>query len=46
MAAVPGLAGCGASYEGVGVPACIRSAHAAVTRVLQALPGAGESRHD
>jgi oxygen-dependent protoporphyrinogen oxidase len=46
MAAVPGLAGCGASYEGVGVPACIRSAHAAVTRVLQALPGAGESSHD
>lgn len=27
---VPGLAGCGAVYEGVGVPACIRSAQQAV----------------
>src|SRR5262249_61037768 len=41
VAAVPGLAVCGAAYDGVGVPACIRSAHAAVTQVLQALPAAG-----
>jgi oxygen-dependent protoporphyrinogen oxidase len=30
VAAVPGLAVAGAAYDGVGVPACIRSAHRAV----------------
>ncbi|WP_235736300.1 protoporphyrinogen/coproporphyrinogen oxidase [Nocardioides alcanivorans] len=30
IASVPGLAVCGASYDGVGVPACIASAHRAV----------------
>ncbi len=30
VAEVPGLAVAGAAYDGVGVPACIRSAHAAV----------------
>src|SRR5690606_17239877 len=30
VAAVPGLAVCGASYDGVGVPACIASAERAV----------------
>ncbi|QYJ03996.1 FAD-dependent oxidoreductase [Nocardioides panacisoli] len=30
VAAVPGLAVCGAAYDGVGVPACIGSAHRAV----------------
>jgi oxygen-dependent protoporphyrinogen oxidase len=39
VAAVPGLAVCGAAYDGVGVPACIRSARAAVAQVL----GAAES---
>ncbi|MFF3492504.1 protoporphyrinogen oxidase [Streptomyces sp. NPDC002795] len=30
IAAVPGLAVCGAAYDGVGIPACIASANAAV----------------
>ncbi|MFE9833843.1 protoporphyrinogen oxidase [Streptomyces sp. NPDC005551] len=30
VAAVPGLAVCGAAYDGVGIPACIASAYAAV----------------
>jgi oxygen-dependent protoporphyrinogen oxidase len=41
VAAVPGLAVCGAAYDGVGVAACIASAHAAadqVTRHLEAAP--------
>jgi oxygen-dependent protoporphyrinogen oxidase len=38
VAAVPGLAVCGAAYDGVGIPACIRSALAAATQVRQALP--------
>jgi oxygen-dependent protoporphyrinogen oxidase len=33
VAAVPGLAVCGATYDGVGVPACIASAYKAVDRV-------------
>jgi protoporphyrinogen/coproporphyrinogen III oxidase len=37
VAAVPGLAVCGASYDGVGIPACIGSAHAAADRVLSTL---------
>ena len=31
VAAVPGLAVCGAAYDGVGIPACIASAHARPT---------------
>jgi oxygen-dependent protoporphyrinogen oxidase len=38
LAEVPGLAGCGAVYDGVGIPACIRSARAAVAAVLAAGP--------
>ncbi|MFE6363996.1 protoporphyrinogen oxidase [Streptomyces sp. NPDC057806] len=30
---VPGLAVCGAAYDGVGIPACIASAYAAVDRI-------------
>jgi len=43
VARVPGLAVCGAAYEGVGVPACIRSGQAAGGRVLSHLgsPPAG-----
>jgi oxygen-dependent protoporphyrinogen oxidase len=37
VAAVPGLAVCGAAYDGVGIPACIGSAHSAADRVLDAL---------
>jgi protoporphyrinogen/coproporphyrinogen III oxidase len=39
---VPGLAVCGASYDGVGIPACIGSAHTAAHRVLAALRPPGE----
>jgi len=38
VAAVPGLAVCGASYDGVGIPACIASAHKAADQVSAALP--------
>ena len=34
VAAVPGLAVCGASYDGVGIPACIASATKATAQVL------------
>jgi protoporphyrinogen/coproporphyrinogen III oxidase len=37
VAALPGVAVCGAAYDGLGVPACIASADAAVTRVLDQL---------
>lgn len=33
VARVPGLAVCGATYDGVGIPACIASARAAATQV-------------
>ncbi|WP_345942395.1 protoporphyrinogen oxidase [Streptomyces sp. SID2888] len=33
LAALPGLAVCGAAYDGVGIPACIASAYAAVDRL-------------
>jgi protoporphyrinogen/coproporphyrinogen III oxidase len=39
---VPGLAVCGASYDGVGIPACIGSAHTAADRVLSGLRPSGE----
>jgi oxygen-dependent protoporphyrinogen oxidase len=34
VAGVPGLAVCGATYDGVGIPACIASARVAVDQVL------------
>ncbi|MFJ9153880.1 protoporphyrinogen oxidase [Streptomyces sp. NPDC102270] len=33
VAELPGLAVCGAQYDGVGIPACIASAHAAVDQI-------------
>ncbi len=39
VAEVPGLAVCGAAYDGVGIPACIASAHAAAASVLIGLLG-------
>jgi oxygen-dependent protoporphyrinogen oxidase len=42
VAAVPGLAVCGAAYDGLGIPACIASAELAATQVLDALPTEGE----
>ncbi|MFC3349476.1 protoporphyrinogen oxidase [Streptomyces echinoruber] len=40
VAKLPGLAVCGAVYDGVGIPACIASAHAAVDRIAGDLPRA------
>ncbi|MFL6162389.1 MAG: protoporphyrinogen oxidase [Jatrophihabitantaceae bacterium] len=37
VAQLPGLAVCGASYDGVGIPACIGSAHIAADQVSAAL---------
>lgn len=37
VARVPGLAVCGAAFDGVGVPACIRSGHAAAARIVEHL---------
>ncbi|MFC9547746.1 protoporphyrinogen oxidase [Streptomyces sp. NPDC056956] len=34
LAALPGLAVCGAAYDGVGIPACIASAHTAADQIL------------
>ncbi|MGH8963477.1 MAG: protoporphyrinogen oxidase [Jatrophihabitantaceae bacterium] len=42
VAAVPGLAVCGATYDGVGIPACIASATAAADRVAGAPAARGE----
>ncbi len=42
VAGVPGLAVCGAAYDGLGIPACIASAELAATQVLDALPQLGE----
>ncbi len=39
VAAVPGLAVCGAAYDGLGLPACIASGALAATRVVEGLPG-------
>jgi oxygen-dependent protoporphyrinogen oxidase len=39
--AVPGLAVCGATFDGVGVPACIASARRAADRIVQAFAAAG-----
>jgi oxygen-dependent protoporphyrinogen oxidase len=38
VAALPGLALCGSAYDGVGIPACIASAHLAATKILADLP--------
>ena len=37
VAEQPGLAVCGAAYDGVGVPACIASAEAAARQVMRAV---------
>lgn len=42
VAKVGALAVCGAAYDGLGIPACIASAEAAVTQVLDALSEQGE----
>jgi protoporphyrinogen oxidase len=45
VARLPGLAVCGAAYDGLGIPACIATARAAATRVLDGLADRAESRH-
>ncbi|GGS37224.1 protoporphyrinogen oxidase [Streptomyces violaceus] len=42
IAALPGLAVCGAPYDGVGIPACIASAYAAVDQIHGDLRGVQE----
>ncbi|MGZ4477634.1 MAG: protoporphyrinogen oxidase [Nocardioidaceae bacterium] len=42
VAKAPGLAACGAAYDGLGIPACVASAELAATQVLDALPPLGE----
>ncbi len=41
VAALPGLAVCGAAYDGLGLPACIASAERAAAQVLDALAARG-----
>ena len=43
VAGLPGLAVCGAAYDGLGVPSCVGTAQAAATRVLDQLAGRAES---
>ena len=45
VAAQPGLAVCGAAYDGVGIPACVSTARTAASEViafLAAKPSAGD----
>ncbi len=44
VAALPGLAVCGSAYDGVGIPACIASAHLAATKILTDLTASPTSR--
>ncbi|MEV0404002.1 protoporphyrinogen oxidase [Actinoallomurus sp. NPDC050550] len=43
VATLPGVAVCGAVYDGVGIPACVGSARLAAARVLEHVNGRGES---
>ncbi|CAA9327970.1 MAG: Protoporphyrinogen IX oxidase, aerobic, HemY [uncultured Nocardioidaceae bacterium] len=43
---LPGLAVCGAAYDGLGIPACIASADRAATQVLDGLASRGEWTRD
>jgi protoporphyrinogen/coproporphyrinogen III oxidase len=42
VAGVPGLAACGAAFDGVGIPACIGSARGAVDRLAASVPVQGQ----
>jgi protoporphyrinogen/coproporphyrinogen III oxidase len=42
VALLPGVAMCGAAFDGVGIPACIGSGRAAATQTLRGLFGGGE----
>jgi oxygen-dependent protoporphyrinogen oxidase len=43
VAALPGLAVCGAAYDGVGIPACVASARLAADQVLRYLEALAQS---
>ena len=43
--ALPGITVCGATYDGVGIPACIARAEAAATHVSRGLASDGQWRH-
>src|SRR5690242_8521020 len=45
VAAQPGLAVCGAAYDGVGVPACVATARAAAGQVMAFLAGRPSAGH-
>ncbi|GAA0976758.1 hypothetical protein GCM10009555_036830 [Acrocarpospora macrocephala] len=42
----PGLAVCGAAYDGLGIPACVGTARRAASRILEHLDPGGEWPHD
>jgi len=44
IASQPGLAVCGAAYDGVGIPACIATARLAVQQILAYFDRPGEAR--
>ncbi|HEU4566471.1 MAG TPA: protoporphyrinogen oxidase [Marmoricola sp.] len=44
VADLPGLAVCGAAYDGLGIPACVASAQRAAEKVLADLAAASDSR--
>ena len=44
VASQPGLAVCGAAYDGIGIPACIATARAAAGQILAHLAHLRESR--
>jgi protoporphyrinogen/coproporphyrinogen III oxidase len=46
IAGHPGLAVCGAAYDGLGIPACIATGRAAAARVLDSLGDRRESNRD
>jgi protoporphyrinogen/coproporphyrinogen III oxidase len=46
VATQPGLAVCGAAYEGVGIPACVATARAAVSQVMEFLRLGRQWSHD
>jgi oxygen-dependent protoporphyrinogen oxidase len=46
VATQPGLAVCGAAYDGVGIPACIGTARAAVSQVMEFLRRARQWSND
>ncbi|MEV6151519.1 protoporphyrinogen oxidase [Nonomuraea sp. NPDC052129] len=46
VAVQPGLAVCGAAYDGLGIPACVSTARTAAARILDHLSPEGQWTHD